>query len=59
MLRGATPVFVDIRKDTLNIDETLIESAITSRTKAIICVHYGGVGCEVDKLQELASTSAN
>lgn len=55
VLRGATPVFVDIRKDTLNIDETLIESAITSRTKAIICVHYGGVGCEVDKLQELAS----
>src|SRR5262245_12815374 len=50
VLRGATPVFVDIRFDTLNIDEKLIEPAITSRTKAIIAVHYAGVGCEMDHI---------
>ncbi len=54
-LRGATPVFVDIRYDTLNIDERQIESAITSRTKAIVPVHYAGVPCEMDSIMELAS----
>ena len=54
VLRGATPVFVDIRPDTLNIDETRIEAAITSRTKAIAVVHYAGVGCEMDAILEIA-----
>ena len=53
-LRGAIPVFVDIRKDTLNIDETKIEQAITARTRAILPVHYAGVGCEMDTICELA-----
>jgi len=53
-LRGATPVFVDIRPDTLNIDETKIEAAITPRTKAIIPVHYAGVACEMDTIMALA-----
>jgi len=53
-IRGATPVFVDIRPDTLNIDETLIEDAITSRTKAIVAVHYAGVACEMDAIMEIA-----
>ncbi|WP_146066618.1 aminotransferase class I/II-fold pyridoxal phosphate-dependent enzyme, partial [Candidatus Venteria ishoeyi] len=48
VLRGATPVFVDIRTDTLNIDETKIEAAITKKTKAIVPVHYAGVACEMD-----------
>lgn len=51
---GATPVFVDIRSDTLNIDETLIEAAITPRTKAICVVHYAGVSCEMDVIMEIA-----
>lgn len=51
---GARPVFVDIRPDTLNLDETLVEAAITPRTKAIVPVHYAGVGCEMDVLLELA-----
>lgn len=51
---GATPVFVDIRPDTLNIDERLIEGAITSRTRAVCVVHYGGVACEMDAITELA-----
>jgi dTDP-4-amino-4,6-dideoxygalactose transaminase len=51
---GATPVFVDIRPDTLNIDETLIEAAITPRTKAICVVHYAGVACEMDVIMEIA-----
>jgi len=55
VLRGATPVFVDIRADTLNIDETLIEAAITSRTKAICVVHYAGVGCEMDAILAIAN----
>jgi dTDP-4-amino-4,6-dideoxygalactose transaminase len=55
VLRGAVPVFVDIRRDTLNIDETQIEAAITSRTKAICVVHYAGVGCEMDAIQSIAS----
>jgi dTDP-4-amino-4,6-dideoxygalactose transaminase len=53
-LRGGVPVFVDIRPDTLNLDETKIEAAITSRTKAIVPVHYAGVGCEMDKIVEIA-----
>lgn len=54
VLRGAIPVFVDIRPDTLNLDETLVESAITARTRAIVPVHYAGVGCEMDILQNIA-----
>jgi dTDP-4-amino-4,6-dideoxygalactose transaminase len=54
VLRGGIPVFVDIRPDTLNIDESLIEAAITSRTKAIVPVHYAGVGCEMDAILEIA-----
>lgn len=54
VLRGAVPVFVDIRPDTLNIDETLIEAAITARTRAIVVVHYAGVGCEMDAIMALA-----
>ena len=54
VLRGATPVFVDIRPDTMNIDENLIEAAITEKTKAIVPVHYAGVSCEMDKIMELA-----
>lgn len=54
VLRGGIPVFVDIRPDTLNIDETLIEGAITSRTKAIVTVHYAGVACEMDSIMDIA-----
>lgn len=54
VLRGATPVFVDIRADTLNIDESRIEAAITPRTKAIVPVHYAGVGCEMDVIMDIA-----
>lgn len=54
VLRGATPVFVDIRADTLNIDETKIEAAITPRTKAIVVVHYAGVACEMDAIAAIA-----
>lgn len=54
VLRGATPVFVDVRADTLNIDETLVEAAITSRTKAICVVHYAGVACEMDAILAIA-----
>ncbi|MGV2963551.1 dTDP-4-amino-4,6-dideoxygalactose transaminase [Paenibacillus sp. AGC30] len=53
-LRGANIVFVDIRPDTMNIDETLIEAAITTRTKAIVPVHYAGVSCEMDTIMEIA-----
>jgi len=55
VLRGAVPVFVDIRIDTLNIDESLIEAAITARTKAIFCVHYAGIPCEMDEICSIAS----
>lgn len=55
VLRGATPVFVDIRPDTLNIDETRIEAAITPRTKAIVPVHYAGVGCDMDAIMAIAN----
>ncbi len=54
VLRGATPVFVDIRPDTMNMDETLIEAAITDKTKAIVPVHYAGVSCEMDTIMALA-----
>jgi len=54
VLRGAIPVFVDIRSDTLNIDETKIEEAITSKTKAICVVHYAGVSCEMDTILAIA-----
>lgn len=54
VLRGAVPVFVDIRKDTLNLDERLIESAITSRTRAIVPVHYAGVACDMDSILDIA-----
>ncbi len=54
VLRGGTPVFVDIREDTLNIDERLIEAAITPRTRAIVAVHYAGVGCEMDVIMSIA-----
>lgn len=54
VLRGAKIVFVDIRPDTMNIDEQLIEQAITPRTKAIVPVHYAGVACEMDKIMKLA-----
>jgi dTDP-4-amino-4,6-dideoxygalactose transaminase len=53
-LRGATPVFVDIRADTLNIDEAKIEAAVTARTKAIVPVHYAGVSCEMDTIMDIA-----
>ena len=52
-VRGARPVFVDVRPDTLNLDEQLVERAITPRTKAIIALHYAGVGCEMDELLAL------
>ena len=55
VLRGAVPVFVDIRPDTLNIDETLIEAAITKRTRAIVPVHYAGVGCAMDAIMAIAA----
>lgn len=54
VLRGATAVFVDINPKTMNIDENLIEDAITEKTKAIVPVHYAGVSCEMDKIMEIA-----
>lgn len=53
-LRGAIPVFIDIRKDTLNIDEKLIEDAITEKTKAIVAVHYAGFSCDMDSINRIA-----
>ncbi|MEN6435839.1 MAG: dTDP-4-amino-4,6-dideoxygalactose transaminase [Anaerolineaceae bacterium] len=55
VLRGARPIFVDIRPDTLNLDESLIESRISEHTKAIIPVHYAGVGCEMDVIQKISN----
>jgi len=55
VLRGAKIVFVDIRPDTMNIDERLIEGAITSKTRAIVPVHYAGVGCEMDVIMDIAN----
>jgi dTDP-4-amino-4,6-dideoxygalactose transaminase len=57
VLRGAKPVFIDIRPDTLNIDESRLEGLITPRTKAIVPVHYAGVGCEMDRILEIASNN--
>jgi dTDP-4-amino-4,6-dideoxygalactose transaminase len=54
VLRGAIPVFVDVRPDTLNMDESLIKAAISSRTKAIVPVHYAGVACEMDAIMDIA-----
>lgn len=54
VMHGGTPVFIDIRPDTMNIDENLIESAITEKTKAIVVVHYAGVGCEMDSIMCIA-----
>lgn len=55
VLRGAKVVFVDVRPDTMNIDETLIEDAVTERTRAIVPVHYAGVGCEMDTIMDIAA----
>lgn len=55
VLRGAKPVFVDVRQDTLNIDAALIESAVTPRTRAIVPVHYAGVACEMDAINAIAA----
>lgn len=54
VLRGAVPVFVDIREDTMNLDEALVEAAITPRTRAICVVHYAGVACEMDRIMAIA-----
>jgi dTDP-4-amino-4,6-dideoxygalactose transaminase len=54
VLRGAKPVFIDIRPDTLNLDESRLEELITPRTKAIVPVHYAGVGCEMDDILQIA-----
>lgn len=56
VLRGARPVFLDIRPDTLNLDESKLEAAITGRTKAIVPVHYAGVGCEMDAIMSAAAS---
>jgi dTDP-4-amino-4,6-dideoxygalactose transaminase len=55
VLRGATPVFVDVRADTLNIDANLIRAALTERTRAVVVVHYAGVACDMDPIMELAN----
>src|SRR5512141_2173463 len=55
VLRGAKPVFLDVRADTLNLDECRVEAAITARTRAIVPVHYAGVGCEMEPIMELAN----
>jgi dTDP-4-amino-4,6-dideoxygalactose transaminase len=55
VLRGGVPVFVDVRPDTFNLDETRIEEAITNRTKAIVPVHYAGVACEMDRIMDIAA----
>ena len=54
VLVGAVPVFVDIRPDTMNIDETKIEAAVTDKTKVICVVHYAGIGCEMDTIMDIA-----
>src|ERR1035437_7922018 len=54
VMRGARPVFADIRPDTLNLDESRLEELITHRTKAIVPVHYAGVGCEMDEILDIA-----
>ncbi len=57
LLQGAVPVFVDIRKDTINVDENLIEQAITKKTRAVLPVHYAGVACEMDKINEVCKAN--
>ena len=57
VLRGAKIVFVDIRPDTMNINENLIENAITDKTVAVVPVHYAGVSCEMDKIMQLAKNT--
>jgi dTDP-4-amino-4,6-dideoxygalactose transaminase len=54
VLRGARPVFIDVRADTLNLDEAILPSLVTSRTRAIVPVHYAGVGCEMDEITRVA-----
>src|SRR4051794_34881817 len=54
VLRGGVPVFVDVRPDTFNLDETRIEAAVTDRTRAVFVVHYAGVGCEMDTIMAIA-----
>ncbi len=56
VLRGAIPVFVDVRPDTLNLDESKLEAALTPRTRAIVPVHYAGVGCEMDAIMDIANS---
>src|SRR5512134_443273 len=55
VLRGAKPVFADVRPDTLNLDESKLEALITPKTRAIVVVHYAGVGCEMDAVMEIAN----
>jgi dTDP-4-amino-4,6-dideoxygalactose transaminase len=55
VMRGGIPVFIDIREDTLNLDERLVEAAITDRTRAIVPVHYAGVACEMDNIADTAA----
>ena len=55
VLRGATPVFVDVRDDTCNLDESLVERAITPKTRAIVAVHYAGIACEMDRILDIAA----
>lgn len=55
VLRGAKPIFLDIRPDTLNMDDSMLEAALTPRTKAIVPVHYAGVGCEMDRILQIAN----
>lgn len=57
VLRGATPVFIDIRPDTLNLDENMLAGKVTQRTRAIVPVHYAGVGCEMDAIMEVANSA--
>jgi len=57
VLRGAQPVFVDVRPDTLNLDESAVRDAMTARTKAIVPVHYAGIGCEMDELRAIADAA--
>lgn len=55
VLRGATPIFIDVRSDTLNLDETKLEGLITERTRAIVPVHYAGIACEMDTIMDIAN----
>ncbi|HEY4722986.1 MAG TPA: aminotransferase class I/II-fold pyridoxal phosphate-dependent enzyme, partial [Anaerolineae bacterium] len=55
VLRGARPIFLDIRPDTLNLDETKLEALITPRTRAILVMHYGGIACEMDAIIDIAA----